>query len=212
MSVQAVAWALAQKLPPGPKVVLLALADRADPVIARIDFDAADIAGEACVSPKALGRYVEALFRNGYVRKGAAVPGDEKAYYLALDRPPTRLEAWSWHDRADNDDLDPDASPLPARFSRAAQANEIQRKQAAAEADKARAKRVFVWHKSDAWQAWLRYKKVSSMPVTTSIVDGKTRHGWFFPSLFPPQPELPIAPPAEPASPLMTDDDYEALR
>ncbi len=54
-------------------------------------------------------------------------------------------------------------------------------------------KSVFVIEGTDAWERWLdheyRTKGVRSMPIVQGTVNGKTRHGWWKPTLFPPEIE-----------------------
>ena len=70
------------------------------------------------------------------------------------------------------------------------------------------AKQIFVYLGSRAWDAWVRHKKqttgVQWSLTTTSVVDGRRRVGWYFPSLFPPETGSTGPPP-----PNITKDDDE---
>lgn len=57
----------------------------------------------------------------------------------------------------------------------------------AAQTDAEKGQRQFVIEGTEAWKAWLTHKRVHSMPTTSAVVNGKTRVGWYFPSLFPPK-------------------------
>lgn len=50
--------------------------------------------------------------------------------------------------------------------------------------------RIFVIKGTRAWDAWmaerLRTRGMASAPTTRHVVDGRSREGWFFPTLFPP--------------------------
>lgn len=52
------------------------------------------------------------------------------------------------------------------------------------------AERVFVIEGTKAWAAWMTYRRnvegKPSCPTTSHIVEGRSRDGWWFPSLFPP--------------------------
>lgn len=69
------------------------------------------------------------------------------------------------------------------------------------------AKQIFVYEGTRAWEAWAAFKTrergVRWTLSTTAIIDGKPRHGWWFPSLFPPKAEVA----ASPTSPTMTAAD-----
>jgi hypothetical protein len=64
--------------------------------------------------------------------------------------------------------------------------------------DKAQARpTVFVYEGTPAWDAWVAQKKRERRApwnlTTTATIDGKTRRGWYFPSLFPPAAPQPPA-------------------
>lgn len=108
MSIQAVAWALEQDLPQGPKLVLVSLANHANNVDGYCWLKAETVAREASCSPRSVWRYVGGLVRNGYVRK---VPrkgdnGKQRAndYWLLFNRPATE---WDWGMQLDEDGSDP---------------------------------------------------------------------------------------------------------
>lgn len=209
MSLQALAWALEQDLPAGPKLMLIALANRADPTTGRCSYDSVVLAREAVLHRNSIGRYLEALVRNGYLRKQSA---PERVYYLALDRVAGHWQEWTWHRgegefHVKQDDGDDHGEPesRPIGFSPEAQKAEIAAGTASAEAAKA-AQRFFVIRHTPAWDAWCAYHK-RDFPTTVAMIDGKSREGWWFPSLFPPKPEN--AP--EPRSALMTEDDEKEL-
>lgn len=62
------------------------------------------------------------------------------------------------------------------------------------------AKLIFVYVGTRAWDAWMaemsRRKGFPWRLSTTAVIDGKTRQGWYFPTLFPPAPPS-TAPPVE---------------
>lgn len=72
------------------------------------------------------------------------------------------------------------------------------------------AKTIFVIEGTRAWEAWLSEKRRLN-PVwhltTTKVVDGKSRKGWYFPSLFPPEPKTT----GPPTSPTMSEDDVRFI-
>lgn len=92
MSIQAVGWALEQKLPARPKLVLCALANRADHEDGYCWMKAERIAREAACSPRAVFNFIGDLIRNGYIRKAERVGDDGKQrandYWILLDRDP----------------------------------------------------------------------------------------------------------------------------
>ncbi len=91
MSVEALNWAVGQKREPGPKVVLLALADWADHLgVAWPGQDA--IAEKASVTTRTVRRYLTELVAIGVVSKRARMRGDGRGrtsdeYHLHLDQP-----------------------------------------------------------------------------------------------------------------------------
>lgn len=69
---------------------------------------------------------------------------------------------------------------------------------------------VFVYENTRAYEAWAKVKGIQNSidrwhQVTTKVVNGTTRYGWYFPSLFPPNER----PPPGADSSLMTADDAE---
>lgn len=73
-------------------------------------------------------------------------------------------------------------------------------------------KRVFVIEGTRAWEAQLderqRRTGIRSSPVTTAIIDGKARRGWYFESLFPQREAVATGPPVQPT---MTQDDHDQV-
>lgn len=113
MSVEATGWAFRQKVPPKPKVVLLALADQADETTGRVCYGKTDmkhIAGKSSCGERSLYRYISALVRNGYViRESGKQKGQASTYWLCLDRLPAKsLKEWQWKGPAETDELDDD--------------------------------------------------------------------------------------------------------
>lgn len=94
MSIQAVGWALEQNLPARPKLVLCALANRADHEDGYCWMKADRIGREAACSPRAVFNFIGDLIRNGYVRKAERVGDDGKQrandYWILLDRDPSK--------------------------------------------------------------------------------------------------------------------------
>ena len=45
---------------------------------------------------------------------------------------------------------------------------------------------VFVKVGTPAFEAWLRFKRATSLPTVRRVIDGKACEGWLFPTLFPP--------------------------
>lgn len=90
MSVEAVGWALRQRLPPLPKILLIALADQADERTGRVAYGRTDIehlADKASLGRRSIFRYLKALERNAYlIRKSGRSEGRESAYWLCLGR------------------------------------------------------------------------------------------------------------------------------
>lgn len=119
MSVEAVGWAFRQRVPPKPKVVLLALADQTDEVTGAVCYGKTDmkaLASKASIGERSVYRYIAALIRNGYVLKASGkAEGRASEYWLCLDR--VRAESmkdWSWKDgQADvsDDEESEDADP-----------------------------------------------------------------------------------------------------
>lgn len=71
MSIQAVAWALRQELPPVPKFVLVALCERANGKTGQCWPGIDEVAEAVCLSERSVITYIAALVRNGYVIKQA---------------------------------------------------------------------------------------------------------------------------------------------
>jgi hypothetical protein len=93
-------WAFDQELPPKPKVVLLALANRADRVTGMC-FPGLDLLSrETSVPKRSLMRHLYALQRNGYIRieKTRDDHGRQRnnTYYLQLDRNAAEWGEWMW--------------------------------------------------------------------------------------------------------------------
>ena len=107
MSIQDVGWVLDETdLPPGPKLVLVAIANHADNTDGYCWLKAATIAKEAACSERAVYRIIAALIRNGYVRRDKKRGADGKRrandYWILTNRPAAK---WSWF-RADPRDVD----------------------------------------------------------------------------------------------------------
>lgn len=94
MSIQAVAWALDQKLPARPKLVLVSIANHANHTDGYCWLRIDTIAAEASCSERAVFNFLGALVRNGFVRKAQrrADDGRQRAndYWILLDRDPDR--------------------------------------------------------------------------------------------------------------------------
>lgn len=120
MSVEATGWAFRQKVPPKPKVVLLALADQADETTGRVCYGKTDmkhIAAKSSCGERSLYRYIGALVLNGYVIKESGKDkGQASTYWLCLDRLPAKsLKEWQWRvvggeQSPDDDESEPDTS------------------------------------------------------------------------------------------------------
>jgi hypothetical protein len=103
MSVEAVGWAFRQRLPPLPKIVLLALADQADERTGHVCYgrtDMAHLAEKTAIGARSIYRYISALIRNGYViRESGRQHGRESSYWLCLNRRRSLSVAdWKWFD------------------------------------------------------------------------------------------------------------------
>lgn len=109
MSIQAVAWALEQQIPAGPKLVLVALANHADHSSGLCWPSVALVAHEASCSPRAVYRFVADLARNGYVsvEKKRGKDGKQRSnnYWLLFDR---LALPWSAVPPAHAQDAEPD--------------------------------------------------------------------------------------------------------
>lgn len=114
MSVEATGWAFRQKLPPKPKIVLLALADQTDERTGRVCYGRTDmkyLAEKCSIAERSLYRYLAALIRNGYaIRESGKERGHESQYWLCLDRATTKIEEWQWSGAPDDagDDTETD--------------------------------------------------------------------------------------------------------
>lgn len=104
MSIQAVAWALEQDLPQGPKLVLVSIANHADHTNGYCWLKAETIAQEASCSPRSVWRYVGGLVRNGYVRKTPrkSDEGKQRAndYWMMFGR---EAKPWDWAAHLDDE-------------------------------------------------------------------------------------------------------------
>jgi Helix-turn-helix domain len=91
MSIQAVAWALRQVLPPIPKFVLVALCERADEETGECWPGIRTVAKAVCLSERSVVTYIGALVRNGYVDRRAMRGKDGRKrsnhYWIIFDRP-----------------------------------------------------------------------------------------------------------------------------
>lgn len=72
-----------------------------------------------------------------------------------------------------------------------------------------KAELIFVYENTPAYEAWAKLKGIQNgishwHCATTKVVNGTTRYGWYFPSLFPPSSHDPPS-----GSPLMTAEDAE---
>ncbi|MBN8958567.1 MAG: helix-turn-helix domain-containing protein [Rhizobiales bacterium] len=70
---------------------------------------------------------------------------------------------------------------------------------------------IFVFKGTRAWDAWVAHKsrerRVTWNLSTRAVIDGKSREGWWFPTLFPPSQQ-----PQASKEPLMTEDDESFVR
>jgi len=112
MSVQAMTWAFAQDIPPKPKIVLLALANRADPQTGKCWPSLERVSQETSVPERTLIRHIHALVRNGYViRDKSRGPGGmqrNNTYYMVMDRDAARYGEWQFAGSTVDEDGDPD--------------------------------------------------------------------------------------------------------
>lgn len=291
MSIQAVAWALEQDLPQGPKLVLVSIANHADHTTGYCWLKAETIAQEASCSPRSVWRYVGGLVRNGYIRKAQrkGEHGKQRAndYWLMFGR---ESKEWDWLmqlEGAEQDEVeigpetppdDPPSEETPPQDVVEPYANlahgenaqpcdsigtrqpvdipreslgpcatagtrksliepsESNPKKTRARASPSyvprnyrppppspsdpmgaiiadrEAKMIFVFANSTAYEAWAKHKAAEKgfstwNLVTTAIIDGESKRGWWFPSLFPPVAKSEIASPPTQSSPLMTEAD-----
>lgn len=109
MSIQAVAWALSQKIPGTNKLVLIALANYADEETGHCWPSVEKIAKQASCSPRSVHSYIGALRRNGFldVRSGRSKAGTVRTndYWLLMDRAPA---PWDAAKGIKSDDHEPD--------------------------------------------------------------------------------------------------------
>jgi hypothetical protein len=109
VSIQAVGWALEQRLPPKPKLVLVSIANHANHVDGYCWLALDTISREASIPVRSLFRYIGGLARNGYLRKQLRKGEDGKQrstdYWILFDRDPRE---WDWGTKAPNDDDDDD--------------------------------------------------------------------------------------------------------
>lgn len=101
MSIAAMTWAFRQKVPPKPKVVLLALADQADERTGRVCYGKTDLEylSEKCSVPlRTMVRCIGALVRNGYIiRESGQKERKANQYWLCLDREASEsINEWVW--------------------------------------------------------------------------------------------------------------------
>jgi len=112
MSLESSAWAFRQKVPPKPKIVLLALADQADERTGRICYGKTDmkhLAAKSSVGERSIYRYIGALVRNGYVkRQSGKEKGQSSEYWLLMDRETAKsMSEWQW--KASDEEIEADA-------------------------------------------------------------------------------------------------------
>lgn len=193
MSAQALGWAIDQQIPGVSKLVLISLANHCDPTTGQVRFHAPQHAAEASIAERSLWRYLGALERNGFLAKDVkrASDGEQREYWLALDRDLALGWSWDAQDGERPEDVDaprtaPDGSPV-SRFRRAEQ---DAARSALAEAQAAeKREKVGVLENSDAHRAWVRFNRANGKPsplIYTIIVNGQERRGFEAPTLFPP--------------------------
>jgi hypothetical protein len=97
MSIQAVAWALGQKIPGTNKLVLITLANYADEETGHCWPSVEKISQQASCSPRSVHSYIGALRRNGFLdmRSGRSKAGTVRTndYWLLMDRLPAPWDA-----------------------------------------------------------------------------------------------------------------------
>lgn len=90
MSIQAVAWALRQELPPVPKFILVALCERTNEETGECWPGIATVAKAVCLSERSVVTYIGALVRNGFVmrREMRGKDGRRRSnhYWIMFDR------------------------------------------------------------------------------------------------------------------------------
>lgn len=195
MTVQALAWAIDQQLPPKPKLVLMALANHADHSNGKVDFTPSTIAWESSTPQGSIWKFLGALERNGFLshdQRGETA--EQREYWLLIDRNPSL--PWSWGAEGASDDEtavtveQTEAPPIAVqKFDRSKQAEK--RAAAAKAVEDAKPTQVFVIEGTPAFDAWCRYKsedlKRPWYMVSSHRVEG--RSGYWFPTLFPPSAE-----------------------
>jgi hypothetical protein len=200
MSIQALAWAIEQRLPGPAKLVLLALSNHADHTDGHCHFEPPTIAHEASVQERSLPRYLGALERNGYLAKTG--DSDKREYWLQMDRDPSLEWAWSASDISGDVEAVSDSSytaaervarglalappETPIGFSRARQAEKVK---AASPPKPSTTNQFPVIEGSRAYLAWcdhLRERK-QIIPYVRNIIlsDGTERRGFYMPTAFP---------------------------
>lgn len=192
MTVQALAWALDQNLPPKAKMVLVALCNHADHRDGRCYIEAETVAREASIKPASLSRYLGALERNKYLlRRKDRKAGSE--FWIEFDR--TGGE-WEWLAAGEGDD-DHDAAPAAPKPLAVAKPPAAFAKEVRPAPKPAAKTSVFVIEGSRAWDSWIEYRRargeIPVLPTCWGEVDGRKRRGWYLPSLFAPgavEPEL----------------------
>lgn len=111
MSIQAVAWALEQDLPRGPKLVLVSIANHANHVDGYCWLNATTIGKEASCTPRSVYNVVGALVRNGFIRKQLRRGDDGKQrandYWILFDR---EEKPWVWGANPDADEAESEAT------------------------------------------------------------------------------------------------------
>jgi hypothetical protein len=126
MSIQAVAWALGQKIPGTNKLVLIALANYADEETGHCWPSVEKIAHQASCSPRSVHSYIGALRRNGFldVRSGRSKAGRVRTndYWLLMDRPRVPWDATKGI-KSDDQDLDEEETPQVEETSEDISAN-----------------------------------------------------------------------------------------
>ena len=116
MSIPAVAWALAQVLPPVPKFVLVALCERANRKTGQCWPGVEAVAEDVCMSPRSIITYIAALERNGYVTKQAMRGKNGRIrtnhYWICFERQPAE-----WIGRGKHEQPETVASVPHAHFA-----------------------------------------------------------------------------------------------
>jgi hypothetical protein len=105
VSIPAVAWALAQVLPPVPKFVLVALCERANRKTGQCWPGIDDVAEDVCMSQRSVVTYIAALERNGFVTKQAMRRKNGQIrnnhYWINFDRQPAEWIGRRGHESAE---------------------------------------------------------------------------------------------------------------